>query len=123
LSWPQETAINIGFACSLLRTEMAQYIVTAATREVLTLEDAGRFDEAAALAHASVREQLSDALRQIARSDSGASDVGNALIIDGKALDHALDDDIRDSLLAVRIPLAPDSLNGSHIPCWPVDRQ
>lgn len=30
----QETAINIGFACSLLRTEMAQYIVTAATKEV-----------------------------------------------------------------------------------------
>lgn len=30
----QETAINIGFACSLLRTEMVQYIVTASTKEV-----------------------------------------------------------------------------------------
>ncbi len=30
----QETAINVGFACSLLRTDMAQHIVTANTREV-----------------------------------------------------------------------------------------
>ena len=30
----QETAINIGFACSLLRTDMAQYIVSAASAEV-----------------------------------------------------------------------------------------
>jgi hypothetical protein len=30
----QETAINIGFACSLLRTDMAQYIVNGATKEV-----------------------------------------------------------------------------------------
>ena len=30
----QETAINVGFACSLLRTDMAQHIVTASTREV-----------------------------------------------------------------------------------------
>lgn len=30
----QETAINVGFACSLLRTDMAQHIVTANTKEV-----------------------------------------------------------------------------------------
>ncbi len=30
----QETAINVGFACSLLRSDMAQHIVTANTREV-----------------------------------------------------------------------------------------
>ena len=30
----QETAINVGFACSLLRTDMAQHIVTASTKEV-----------------------------------------------------------------------------------------
>lgn len=69
---------------------------------MLALEDEGRLDEAKALAHASVREQLTDALRHMVRSDSaGSGDVGNALIIDGKALDHALDDDLRDSLLAV----------------------
>ena len=30
----QETAINIGFACSLLRTDMAQFIVNGGTKEV-----------------------------------------------------------------------------------------
>ena len=30
----QETAINVGFACSLLQTDMAQHIVSASTKEV-----------------------------------------------------------------------------------------
>ena len=41
----QETAVNIGFACSLLRTDMALYRVSAETPEVMRLEDAGRPDE------------------------------------------------------------------------------
>ncbi len=81
--------------------------------QVGALEDAGRMDEAEALAQASVKGQLGDALRSI------ASDVpppgGHALIIDGKALLHALGDDIKDSLLAVR-PL-PKSLHpGRYTP-------
>ena len=58
----QETAINIGFACSLLRSDMAQYIVNAGTKEVTELEEAGRLDEADALAHASVRIRASSAV-------------------------------------------------------------
>jgi len=41
----QETAVNIGFACSLLRTDMALYRVTAEPPAVLKLEDAGHFAE------------------------------------------------------------------------------
>ncbi len=67
---------------------------------MLTLEDEGRLDEARAVARASVREQLTDALRHMARSEAGG-DGGNALIIDGKALEHALEADLRDNLLAV----------------------
>ncbi len=48
-----------------------------------------------------MREQLNDALRHMARNSSGGSDGGNALIIDGKALVHALAGDTRDALLAV----------------------
>ena len=44
----QETAVNIGFACSLLRTDMALYRVSAETPEVTRLEDAGRAKEVAA---------------------------------------------------------------------------
>ena len=38
----QETAINIAFACSLLRSDMTQYIVNVDCPEVAVLEDAGR---------------------------------------------------------------------------------
>jgi hypothetical protein len=37
--------VNIGFACSLLRTDMALYRVTAEPPAVLKLEDAGQFAE------------------------------------------------------------------------------
>ena len=57
-------------------------------------------DEAEALAHASVKERLGDALRSIAEDVPPPG--GHALIIDGKALLHALGNDTKDSLLAVR---------------------
>lgn len=68
--------------------------------QVGALEDAGRLEEAEALARAAVREQLGDALRRI--TEETAPPGGHALIIDGKALLHALGDDTKDSLLAVR---------------------
>ena len=40
--------MNIGFACSLLRTDMALYRVSAETLEVMRLEDTGRPDEVCA---------------------------------------------------------------------------
>ena len=68
--------------------------------QVSALEDSGRLDEAEALARASVKEQLGDALRRIGGGDPPPP-WGHALIIDGKALTHALGDDTKDSLLAV----------------------
>ena len=56
-------------------------------------------DEAEALARASVKEQLGDALRSI--TEDAAPPGGHALIIDGKALLHALGDEVKASLLAV----------------------
>ncbi|KAK9845741.1 hypothetical protein WJX81_001079 [Elliptochloris bilobata] len=101
----QETAVNIGFACSLLRTDMALYRVSAEVPAVTELEDTGRFAEAAAVAAEAVRQQLADALLGIeaAREAAGAYDNGgdSALVIDGKALAHALGPDMRQSLLAV----------------------
>ena len=55
----QETAINIAFACSLLRPDMVQYIVNANTRDVSALEDEGREDDAFQLAHNKVGEPCS----------------------------------------------------------------
>ena len=75
--------------------------------QVDALEDEGRYKEAEAVAAATVREQLSDALRHMVRDSSGSSEGGNALIIDGKALVHALADDCRAALLAVRGTVSP----------------
>ncbi|KAK9844803.1 hypothetical protein WJX74_007043 [Apatococcus lobatus] len=71
----QETAINIGFACSLLRNDMRQYIISANVAELKEVE-----------AHI-----LSKA----------HEDGDNALIIDGKALSHGLAADLRAHLLSV----------------------
>ena len=96
----QETAINIGFACSLLRNDMTQYIISANLPEVLALEEAGQVDEAYALAHAKIGEQLQDALQCMAEAQAAGSG-DNALIIDGKALLHALDARLKAQLLQV----------------------
>lgn len=45
----QETAVNIGFACSLLRMDMALYRVSAEVQAVVELEDAGRAQEVGSL--------------------------------------------------------------------------
>ncbi len=96
----QETAINIGFACSLLRNDMTQYIISANLPEVLVLEDAGKTEEAYKLAHSKIGEQLVDALQCMA--EAKAADGGdNALIIDGKALLHGLATDLKGQLLQV----------------------
>lgn len=93
----QETAINIGFACSLLRNDMTQYIISANLPEILVLEDAGKPEEAYALAHTKIGEQLQDALQCMAEARAAGGD--NALVIDGKALLHGLAQDLKAQLL------------------------
>ncbi|KAK9829125.1 hypothetical protein WJX72_004020 [[Myrmecia] bisecta] len=97
----QETAINIGFACSLLRGDMTQYIISANLPEILALEDDGRMEEAYALAHVKVVEQLDDVIKCIESQKEEEGHTDNALIIDGKALLHGLADDVKDRLLRV----------------------
>lgn len=95
----QETAINIGFACSLLRTNMTQYIISANTPEVLALEDQGKLQEAYDLAHNQIQAQLDDVLKDM--EGQSEDDQDNALVIDGKALLHALTSDTKARLLQV----------------------
>jgi len=112
----QETAINIGFACSLLRNDMTQYIISANLPEVLALEEAGKVDDAYTLAHSKIGEQLQDALQCMA--EAKAADGGdNALIIDGKALLHALATDLKGQLLQVgqADSAAPISLSAAQV--------
>ncbi|KAG2453311.1 hypothetical protein HYH02_001535 [Chlamydomonas schloesseri] len=124
-----ETAINIGFACSLLTEEMRQHTVTASSPRVEELEKAGRRQEAEALAAELVAKQLDKIdleLRQAAEAAGskvgggggagskhgggagpgtgggmGGDAVEAALIIDGKALSFALSKDLAPGFLRI----------------------
>ncbi|GFR43002.1 hypothetical protein Agub_g4001, partial [Astrephomene gubernaculifera] len=53
-----ETAINIGFACSLLREDMLQYTLSASSPRIEELERAGEKEQADVLAAEQVAKQL-----------------------------------------------------------------
>lgn len=97
-----ETAINIGFACSLLRQGMKQIIVTLETPEITGLEKAGNKDAIAKASKDSVIHQLSEG-RKLTSSSNAES---FALIIDGKSLTYALEEGVEDMLLQLAIGCA-----------------
>ena len=109
----QETAINIGFACSLLTNDQAMYVVDAnadldepnlkkmqsrVAHRSATFSDS---DTAADPMANYVREQLREAVREICASDFADEPDAFSLVIDGKALTYALRDDIKGDFLAL----------------------
>ncbi|XP_010554248.1 PREDICTED: phospholipid-transporting ATPase 10-like [Tarenaya hassleriana] len=93
-----ETAINIGFACSLLRQEMKQIIINLDTPEIISLEKSGGKDEIQMASRESVVKQIKEGMAQLDAA-SGATSEAFALIIDGKSLAYALKDDIKKKFL------------------------
>ncbi|KAF4356833.1 putative phospholipid-transporting ATPase 9 [Cannabis sativa] len=89
-----ETAINIGFACSLLRQEMNQIIISLDSPEILALEKAEDKSAISKASKESVLLQIKDGKAQINAAASVGS-VAFALIIDGKSLAYALEDDMK----------------------------
>ncbi|XP_024199378.1 probable phospholipid-transporting ATPase 5 [Rosa chinensis] len=90
----KETAINIGFSCSLLREDMKQFHL------ILGKESA---------ASNRLKEMKEDILNQLegfqkVKSEESNKDAPLALIVDGKALEIALRSDVKDQFL----PLAVD---------------
>ncbi|XP_043702354.1 putative phospholipid-transporting ATPase 9 isoform X2 [Telopea speciosissima] len=92
-----ETAINIGFACSLLRQGMKQIIINLETPGIKALEKDGDKSAIAKASKASVANQIAEGKAQLTAS-SGGSDAF-ALIIDGKSLAYALEDDVKYNFL------------------------
>ncbi|GER29832.1 ATPase E1-E2 type family protein / haloaciddehalogenase-like hydrolase family protein [Striga asiatica] len=90
-----ETAINIGYACSLLRQEMRQIIITLDMPEIIALEKMGEKDAIVKASKQSVVRQINEGKDQVAKLSSNAF----ALIIDGKSLVYALHDDSKKSFL------------------------
>ncbi|KAG5536104.1 hypothetical protein RHGRI_023779 [Rhododendron griersonianum] len=99
-----ETAINIGFACSLLRQGMTQIIINLETPEIRSLEKAGEKDAIAKTSKKSVRDQISEGKAQLTASKGSSH--GFALIIDGKSLVYALEDDMKNLFLELAVGCA-----------------
>ncbi|KAL8105993.1 hypothetical protein AgCh_029709 [Apium graveolens] len=94
-----ETAINIGFACSLLRQGMKQIIITLETPEIKQIEKEGEKGPIAQASKKSVLQQISEGKDLIASSENEAF----ALIIDGKSLAYALEDDLKKMFIDLAI--------------------
>lgn len=97
-----ETAINIGYACSLLRQGMKQIMITLDTPEIIGLEKAGEKAAIAKASKESVVQQITEGKKQVTELSSNAF----ALIIDGKSLAYALEDDVKKKFLELAIACA-----------------
>ncbi|GFQ01736.1 putative phospholipid-transporting ATPase 9 [Phtheirospermum japonicum] len=97
-----ETAINIGYACSLLRQGMRQITITLDNPEIKALENDGEKNAIAKASKQSVLRQITEGKAQVAKSMSESF----ALIIDGKSLVYALDEDVKKLFLELAIGCA-----------------
>ncbi|KAL3501616.1 hypothetical protein ACH5RR_036065 [Cinchona calisaya] len=96
-----ETAINIGYACSLLRQGMKQIMVTLETPEIIALEKGDNKQAIAKASKQSVVQQITEGKAQVTKSSEAF-----ALIIDGKSLAYALEDDTKNLFLELAISCA-----------------
>ncbi|KAE8666028.1 putative phospholipid-transporting ATPase 9 [Hibiscus syriacus] len=99
-----ETAINIGYACSLLRQGMKQIIITLDAPEIQSLEKTGDKNAINKASRKSVLEQIASGKAQV--SSLSAMSEAFALIIDGKSLAYALEDDMKQKFLDLAIGCA-----------------
>lgn len=100
-----ETAINIGFACSLLRQGMKQIIIHLDNPEIQALEKDGDKIAITKTSRQSVLSQLREGAAQLS-AHRGLSQQAFALIIDGKSLAYALEDDMKNMFLELAIRCA-----------------
>ncbi|KAJ6792772.1 putative phospholipid-transporting ATPase 9 [Iris pallida] len=97
-----ETAINIGFACSLLRQGMKQIVITLESPDIVSLEKQGNKDAISKASKESVVRQISEGKKLCSSSSTEAF----ALIIDGKSLAYALEDDVKNFFLQLAVVCA-----------------
>ncbi|KAH9560317.1 hypothetical protein CY35_06G099300 [Sphagnum magellanicum] len=83
-----ETAINIGYACSLLSNDMKQFILNSDVKTIRDVEDRGDPLETSRVLEDWVAKHLQDFVNE---AEQGASEMDLALIIDGRCLMYALD--------------------------------
>ncbi|XP_024543143.1 probable phospholipid-transporting ATPase 4 [Selaginella moellendorffii] len=96
-----ETAINIGYACNLIRQGMKQIIIAT---ELLNISSVDAPREMEEVAKDKVQELIMSGLQDV-DSEKSLNTVF-ALIIDGKSLTYALSEDLKLSLLKLAIKCA-----------------
>eukprot|EP00897_Mesotaenium_endlicherianum_P007081 jgi/Mesen1/6400/ME000329S05566 len=104
-----ETAINIGYACSLLRQGMTQIVISLDTPEVREVEERGDKEKSREFCLASVAKQLTDGAALIGGGRGPSAEEEEAvyaLVIDGKSLEYALHDSLKAVLLALAMQCA-----------------
>ncbi|TVU11293.1 hypothetical protein EJB05_44868 [Eragrostis curvula] len=100
-----ETAINIGFACSLLRQGMTQIIISLEQPDIIAKEKNGDKEAIAKASKQRVMDQIEDGIKAIP-PPSQFSTESFALIIDGKSLTYALEDDVKFKFLDLAVKCA-----------------
>ncbi|CAM8894152.1 unnamed protein product [Rhodiola kirilowii] len=99
-----ETAVNIGYACSLLREGMRQIVITLDSPDIVMLQKQGDKEAVTKASRESVRKQVKEGKSQLSseRDDS----IEFALIIDGDSLAFALEKSLENSFLELAISCA-----------------
>ncbi|KAK9113745.1 hypothetical protein Syun_020542 [Stephania yunnanensis] len=92
-----ETAINIGYACNLLRQGMDITVITLDAPDIASLEKKGDKEAIEKVSSESVMKQIEAGKSQVVSAK--ANSVKSALIIDGKSLTYALHGDLEKMFL------------------------
>ncbi|XP_042976833.1 probable phospholipid-transporting ATPase 8 isoform X1 [Carya illinoinensis] len=90
-----ETAVNIGYACSLLRQDMKQITITLDSPDIDALEKQGDKEAIAKASLESIMKQIREGISQINSAKQSSNSAKEStllfgLIIDGKSLDFSL---------------------------------
>ncbi|KAF7819576.1 putative phospholipid-transporting ATPase 8 isoform X1 [Senna tora] len=102
-----ETAVNIGYACSLLRRDMKQIVITLDSPDVLSLEKQGDKEALAKASLESIKKQIKEGISQIKSEKEAYTDRESSaafgLIIDGKSLDFSLNENLEKSFFELAV--------------------
>lgn len=87
-----ETAINIGYACSLLRPHMTKHIIRLEDNVSIESQAANEGRETKEVCTRFVRDQIQEGVHALNR-EQGGNISSHAIILDGKSLDFVLQDE------------------------------
>ncbi|XP_068302764.1 probable phospholipid-transporting ATPase 8 [Pyrus communis] len=102
-----ETAVNIGYACSLLRQDMKRIVISLDSPDIKALEKQGDKEAVEQASVASIREQIREGILQINEAKQSPNQAKSfGLVIDGKSLEFCLKKDVKNSFFELAITCA-----------------